>query len=115
MAHSIAFLLPFSEADLDYYAEQGFYALAITQEMIVRRSLNNHIDHVKEDLIEQIHERGMKFVVYTLRNEFVYYAFDYGQDPYAEFQHYLDLGTDMIFTDFPGSLCQFYKYKGLIL
>ena len=42
--------------------------------------------------------------VYTFRNENQYLAFDYGADPYKEYERFLQLGIDGFFTDFPGSL-----------
>ncbi len=53
----------------------------------------------------------MKVHVYTFRNENHHLRWDYGQDPYVEYQTFLDLGVDGFFTDFPGSLRRFLDAK----
>ena len=37
--------------------------------------------------------------------------FDYGMDPSLEFEEYLALGVDGMFTDFPGTLHRFFQCK----
>lgn len=46
----------------------------------------------------------MKVHAYTFRNEHRHLRWDYGQDPYDEYQTFVDMGVDGLFTDFPKSL-----------
>ena len=49
---------------------------------------------------------------WTFRNEYEELSsWDDGQDPYVEYQRFLDVGLDGYFTDFPGSLRRFFDAK----
>ncbi len=50
-------------------------------------------------------------ILYTFRNEYEFLLWDYGQDPYEEYQRFLDLGIDGYFTDFAASLHRFLESK----
>ena len=63
------------------------------------------------DLVEQIHNRGMKVHVFTFRNENSNLAWDYGQDPWKEYDLYMDLGVDGYFTDFPATLDRYLDVR----
>ncbi|CAH1777367.1 unnamed protein product [Owenia fusiformis] len=58
----------------------------------------------RTDLVERIHNLGMKVHIYTMRNEDRYLLWDYGQDPRREYEAFLQLGVDGYFTDFPATL-----------
>ncbi len=62
---------------------------------------------------KQMHSHGLEVVVWTFRNDDQHLSWDYGKDPYEEYQRYLDMGVDGFFTDFPGSLNGFFKVKEL--
>jgi glycerophosphoryl diester phosphodiesterase len=48
---------------------------------------------------------------YTDRNENKFLHFDFRQDPYAEYDYWLNnVGVDGLFTDFPASLRQFQEW-----
>jgi len=57
----------------------------------------------------------MKVHVYTFRNENHFLRWDYGQDPFVEYEAFLELGIDGFFTDFPGSLRRFLEAQTLEL
>ncbi|KAG6530509.1 hypothetical protein ZIOFF_012748 [Zingiber officinale] len=57
------------------------------------------------DLVERAHAYNLQVHTYTYRNENSYLHFDFHQDPYAEYQYWIDkIGVDGLFTDFTGSL-----------
>ena len=39
----------------------------------------------------QIKERGMKIHCYTFRNEYIHLKWDYGQDPYEEYEEFIEV------------------------
>ena len=62
-------------------------------------------------ILFQIHDRNLLIHAWTFRNEHETLIFDYGLDPYAEFEEMLRLGVDGYFTDFPGTLDRFFQIK----
>ena len=50
-------------------------------------------------------------IVWTFRNEPRHLNWDYGQDPYQEYELFYNLGIDGYFTDFPASLKRYFDYK----
>jgi glycerophosphoryl diester phosphodiesterase len=44
---------------------------------------------------------GLKLIVHTFRNEPRYLAQDFGGDPLKEYERWLAIGVDAVFTDFP--------------
>ena len=60
----------------------------------------------------QLHSHGLSVFSWTFRNEYEELSsWDDGQDPYVEYQRFLDVGLDGYFTDFPGSLRRFFDAK----
>ncbi|CAH1782656.1 unnamed protein product [Owenia fusiformis] len=53
------------------------------------------------NLVARAHAHGLKVHTYTLRNEDRFLLWDYGQDPYQEYEKLLSVGIDGMFTDFP--------------
>jgi glycerophosphoryl diester phosphodiesterase len=43
----------------------------------------------------------LKLIVHTFRNEPQYLAKDFGGDPLKEYERWLAIGVDAVFTDFP--------------
>ncbi|XP_074574175.1 glycerophosphodiester phosphodiesterase GDPD6-like [Curcuma longa] len=63
------------------------------------------------DLVERAHAHNLQVHTYTYRNENSYLHFDFHQDPYAEYQYWIDkIGVDGLFTDFTGSLHQYQEW-----
>jgi glycerophosphoryl diester phosphodiesterase len=46
-------------------------------------------------------QAGLKLIVHTFRNEPQYLAKDFGGDPLKEYERWLAIGVDAVFTDFP--------------
>jgi len=41
----------------------------------------------------------------------MFLAWDYGSDPYREYDEFVELGVDGLFTDFPWSLSNYFQIK----
>ena len=52
-------------------------------------------------LIENAHAAGLKVHPYTFRDEPLFLAKDYANDPAAEYLQFFRLGVDGLFSDFP--------------
>lgn len=64
------------------------------------------------DLIARAHALNLQVHPYTFRNENKYLPFNFHQDPYVEYEFWLnELGVDGLFTDFPGSLRNYQECK----
>ena len=83
------------------------YGIGVWRDSIVR-TINDNIVEVT-DLVERAHSFGLKVHVFTFRNEYDHLPWDYEQDPYEEFQLYLEQGIDAYFTDFSLSLRHFFN------
>ncbi|KAG2706948.1 hypothetical protein I3760_05G126000 [Carya illinoinensis] len=69
---------------------------------------NNYLDRVT-DLVARAHARGLQVHPYTFRNENSFLHFDFLQDPYAEYDFWINkIGIDGLFTDFTGT---FHRYQ----
>lgn len=53
----------------------------------------------------------MEVHAYTFRNEYHHLNWNYGQDPYNEYETYLNMGLDGYFTDFPASAKRFLDWQ----
>jgi glycerophosphoryl diester phosphodiesterase len=63
------------------------------------------------DLVAMAHARGLQVHPYTYRNENRFLHYNFKQDPYAEYDYWLnDVGVDGLFTDFPASLRRFQEW-----
>ncbi|CAB4065842.1 E3.1.4.46 [Lepeophtheirus salmonis] len=67
------------------------------------------IRFVERERIETIHSYGLKAHLYTFRNEWTDIPWDFGKDPYKEYEEYVRIGIDGFFTDFPATLANFKK------
>jgi len=50
--------------------------------------------------------------VFVFRNEYMFLPYDYGADPYREYDEFVKLGADGFFTDFPWSLSNYLNLTG---
>ncbi|CAN6298597.1 unnamed protein product [Urochloa humidicola] len=61
------------------------------------------------DLVARAHALNLQVHPYTFRNENSFLHFNFHQDPYVEYEYWLnEIGVDGLFTDFTGSL---HKYQ----
>ncbi|KAI6676901.1 hypothetical protein NL676_037697 [Syzygium grande] len=64
------------------------------------------------DLIAKAHALGLQVHPYTFRNENSFLHFDFHQDPYIEYDYWINkMGVDGLFTDFTGSLHRMRKFS----
>ncbi|KAK2160453.1 hypothetical protein LSH36_133g05073 [Paralvinella palmiformis] len=63
-------------------------------------------------LIQEVLRTGLKFHVYTFRNEDRYLAWDFKQDPINEYLYFDQLGDiEAYFTDFPGTMYRAFEER----
>lgn len=62
------------------------------------------------DLVAKAHARGLQVHPYTYRNEDRHLHFNFHQDPYAEYDYWINvIGVDGLFTDFTETLHKFQE------
>ncbi|KAJ7557979.1 hypothetical protein O6H91_04G019300 [Diphasiastrum complanatum] len=62
-------------------------------------------------LVERAHAHNLQVHPYTYRNENQYLHFDFNQDPYQEYDYWINvIGVDGLFTDFTGSLHNYQEW-----
>lgn len=101
-----------SEEWISKYKELGVYGVGINKKFIVVKNPNGHINYTNTELMDRLHSHGLSVFSWTFRNEYEELSsWEDGQDPYLEYQRFLDVGLDGYFTDFPGSLRRFFDAK----
>ena len=83
----------------------------VTKDALVLKTSDNHIDRVNSRFVEDTHAIGKQVHVFTFRNEYMHLLWDYGQDPYTEYDFHLSMGIDGYFSDFPRTARQFLNWK----
>ncbi|XP_077211329.1 glycerophosphodiester phosphodiesterase GDPD6-like isoform X1 [Tasmannia lanceolata] len=64
------------------------------------------------DLVARAHAKDLQVHPYTYRNENMCLHWNFHQDPYAEFDYWINtIGVDGLFTDFTGSLHHFQNWN----
>ena len=78
----------------------------------VRKYVNNHFPKViKNRNCELLWCFQIQVHPYTYRNENQFLHFNFHQDPYAEYNYWINtIGVDGLFTDFTGSLHDFQEW-----
>eukprot|EP00270_Netrium_digitus_P017360 TRINITY_DN6356_c0_g1_i1.p1 TRINITY_DN6356_c0_g1~~TRINITY_DN6356_c0_g1_i1.p1 ORF type:complete len:481 (-),score=86.83 TRINITY_DN6356_c0_g1_i1:258-1700(-) len=65
-------------------------------------------------LVMEAHSRHLVVHAYTFRNEHEFLPFDFGEDPYAEYEFFIsEVGVDGVITDFPLTAVNFLRMKEL--
>ncbi|KAK8471283.1 hypothetical protein PHAVU_003G184300 [Phaseolus vulgaris] len=63
------------------------------------------------DLVSRAHAHNLQVHPYTYRNENSFLHFNFSQDPYMEYDYWINkIGIDGLFTDFTGSLHHFQEW-----
>ncbi|KAL2321501.1 hypothetical protein Fmac_025880 [Flemingia macrophylla] len=63
------------------------------------------------NLVTRAHAHNLQVHPYTYRNENKFLHFNFSQDPYMEYEYWINkIGVDGLFTDFPGSLHHFQEW-----
>ncbi|KAI4386413.1 hypothetical protein MLD38_004345 [Melastoma candidum] len=77
---------------------------------IVPPNSNNYLEKATDE-VARAHALGMQVHPYTYRNENTFLHFDFNQDPYAEYDFWINnVGVDGLFTDFTGSLHMYQEW-----
>ena len=85
------------------------YGIGIWKNMII--PVRNHYLQRTTDLLSIANKHNLKIHAFTFRNEDRYLAWNYTQDPYNEYETFLNIQIDGYFTDFPGSLKRLLDMK----
>ncbi|KAK4487580.1 hypothetical protein RD792_005771 [Penstemon davidsonii] len=73
-------------------------------------SSNNYLE-TPTDLVARAHARNLQVHPYTFRNENQFLHFNFSQDPYNEYDYWINkIGVDGLFTDFTGSLHHYQEW-----
>lgn len=71
---------------------------------------NNYLTE-PTDLVPRAHAHGLQVHPYTYRDEFMYLHWNFHQDPYVEYDYWINtIGVDGLFTDFTGSLHNYQEW-----
>nr|GMC52597.1 glycerophosphodiester phosphodiesterase GDPD6 [Ipomoea batatas] len=74
-------------------------------------SVSNNYLQPPTDLVARAHALNLQVHPYTFRNEHKFLHFNFSQDPYKEFDFWINqMGVDGLFTDFPSSVRQFQEW-----
>ncbi|XP_010260099.1 PREDICTED: glycerophosphodiester phosphodiesterase GDPD6-like [Nelumbo nucifera] len=91
------------------FIKQYVVGIGPSKETIVPTS-NNYL-LTPTDLVVKAHAHDLQVHPYTYRNEDTFLHFDFHQDPYAEYDYWINnVGVDGLFTDFTGSLHNFQEW-----
>ncbi|KAF5181421.1 Glycerophosphodiester phosphodiesterase [Thalictrum thalictroides] len=97
-----------SDSYLDYIKE---YVVGIGPWKDTIVPVVNNYMATPTDLVSRAHARNLQVHPYTYRNENKFLHYDFHEDPYAEYDYWLNqVKVDGLFTDFTGSLHQFQEW-----
>ncbi|CAK8686228.1 unnamed protein product [Clavelina lepadiformis] len=89
------------------------YGLGVKKNLIVEIDPSS-MDVAREiDLVARAHSNKLKVHSFTFQNEFQFLAWQYGADPYREYDKFVPLGVDGFFTDYPWTLSNYFKTRCL--
>ncbi|GAV64396.1 GDPD domain-containing protein [Cephalotus follicularis] len=72
--------------------------------------MNNYLQ-TPTDLVARAHAHNLQVHPYTYRNENKYLHYNFNQDPYEEYEYWINkMGVDGLFTDFTGSLHNYQEW-----
>jgi len=81
--------------------------IGVWKNNIIPVDQNNNLQSTTDFVTNAHNNNNLKVHAYTFRNENKYLAWNYSQDPYNEYQTFLNTQIDGYFTDFPGSFKRF--------
>lgn len=97
-----------SDTYLDYI-KQYVVGIGPWKDTIVPE-VNNYV-MTPSDLVARVHAHNLQVHPYTYRNENKFLHFNFSQDPYKEYDYWINkIGIDGLFTDFTGSLHNFQEW-----
>ncbi|CAA7043229.1 unnamed protein product [Microthlaspi erraticum] len=73
--------------------------------------IKNNYMQAPTDLVKRAHAHKLQVHPYTYRNENSYLHFNFSQDPYKEYEYWInEIKVDGLFTDFTGSLHSYQEW-----
>lgn len=92
-----------SDEQLDELSNDKVYGIGAEKSLVITAENNNRTGY--SNLVERCHSRDLKVHIWVCRNEPEFLLWNYGMDPYKEYEDLISKGNvDGIFTDFPWSL-----------
>ncbi|KAA8541042.1 hypothetical protein F0562_025005 [Nyssa sinensis] len=80
------------------------------KDTLVAPQTNNYLQ-TPSDLVARAHARNLEVHPYTFRNENSFLHLNFNQDPYIEYDYWINkIGIDGLFTDFTGSLHNYQEW-----
>lgn len=97
-----------SDKYLDYIKD---YVVGIGPWKDTLVTVSNNYIQASTGLVARAHAHNLQVHPYTFRNENKYLHFNFSEDPYNEFDYWINkVGVDGLFTDFTGSLHQYQEW-----
>ena len=93
--------------NLQKIKNEGVYAIGLDKELIVPRDDKGNCGAPNYDLIETIHDMGMKIFPWTFKNELSSLCWDYLGDVQNELEQFFQLKIDGFFADYPNTVRSF--------
>ena len=93
--------------NLQKIKNEGVYAIGLDKELIVPRDDKGNCGAPNYDLIETIHNMGMKIFPWTFKNELSSLCWDYLGDVQNELEQFFQLKIDGFFADYPNTVSSF--------
>lgn len=98
-----------SDEQLEMLAAAGAYGLGLSKDLIIEQKDRRRVGVT--DIVEKAHRFNLKVHSWVSRNEGDFLLWDYGLDPYAEYEDLIEAGVDGLFTDFPASLANYLSLR----
>ncbi|KAL8134935.1 glycerophosphodiester phosphodiesterase GDPD6 [Apium graveolens] len=97
-----------SDSYLDFIKE---YIVGIGPWKDTLVTVSNNYVQTPNDLVARAHAHDLQVHPYTFRNENMFLHYNYSQDPYLEYDYWINkVGVDGLFTDFTGSLHRYQEW-----
>lgn len=102
-----------SDAYLDFIKE---YVVGIGPWKDTLVPVSNNYLQTPNDLVARAHAHDLQVHPYTFRNENLFLHYNYSQDPYLEYDYWINkVGVDGLFTDFTGSLHRYQEWTSPLI
>ncbi|KAF8104738.1 hypothetical protein N665_0169s0021 [Sinapis alba] len=91
------------------YIKQYVVGIGPWKDTVVQ--VSNNYTQAPTDLVERAHAHNLQVHPYTYRNENEFLHLNFSQDPYKEYEYWInEIGVDGLFTDFTGSLHNYQQW-----
>nr|XP_039257137.1 glycerophosphodiester phosphodiesterase GDPD6-like isoform X2 [Styela clava] len=104
--------VPLSNGEMEEVANYASVICPEKSSIVEVNPKTNFVENVT-DFVKRARHYGLKVHTYALRNEYQFLAYDYGADPYREYEVFISMGLDGMFTDFPWSLSNYLEMRDM--